>query len=71
MINLTANPINIYPNSTSFRHYLLASGNNEVWERVHIENKIKVVKKVAFLHSVLNDAVAEINGIFTIEVLLT
>ena len=55
-------------NQTSFRLYLSASGKDEMWQRVNIENKIKVIKKVAFLHNVLNDAIAEINGIFTIQV---
>ena len=41
-----------------------------MWLRVNIENKAKVVKKVAFLHNVLNDAIGEINGIFTIEVFI-
>ena len=54
--------------SNNYRHYLSALQNNEMWIRSYIENKIKDIKKVAFLHNVLNDAVAEINGIFTIEV---
>ena len=57
-------------NEIYFRHYLTASRNNSMWFRVYIENKIKAVKKVAFLHNVLNDAILEINGIFTIEVFI-
>ena len=51
-----------------FRHYLSAPKNNSIWLRDFTDNKIKTVKKVAFLHNVLNDAIEEINGIFTIEV---
>ncbi|CAO1441501.1 unnamed protein product [Diamesa tonsa] len=49
--------------------FYLSAPTKEMWQRVHIENNIKVVKKVAFLHNVLNDAIAEINGIFTIQLL--
>ena len=55
-------------NEMYFRHYLSASRNNSLWFRVHNENKANVVKKVAFLHNVLNDAIAEINEIFSFEV---
>ena len=68
MINSIIHPNFIEFNQTSFRLYLSASGNDEMWQRIHIENKIKDVKQVAFLHNVLNDAIAEINGIFTIQV---
>ena len=47
--------------------YLLQK-NNSIWLRDFTDNKIKAVKKVAFLHNVLNDAIQEINGIFAIEV---
>ena len=42
-----------------------------MWRRNYIENNVKAVKKVAFLHNVLNDAIEEMNGIFTIEVSIT
>lgn len=51
--------------------YLMSTNYNVVWPKPILGDKTIVIRKIAYLHNLLQDAINEINEILSIEVFET